>query len=243
MLIKTMKLRLDELVIYLIVDLGGFLFGHLLLRLAMHFERGEPDFTVFRMGTVMAWILFCLMSVMLGMFATTGYFNGHVGFSRTRKSFFLCDLATEFCWNLLNLLFIWGFSFIEGGILKTFYRAYPEEFKGIWGLWLGWVLPALALALAAFRELTGALILRFGKKVFWVMWGLWMIICIVPGKIGRDKNGTAAKIMNEIAARIKEVPLAGWAVMGVLLLLLLLAVSWMLLRKQAVEAKGNSIAG
>lgn len=235
MLIKTMKLRLDELALYVAVDLGVFLLGSLLLGLVTYFGSDEPDYTVFRIGTIMAWIIFCFISVGMGMFGMSGYFSWHVGFGRTRKSFFICDITTEFCWNLISLMIIWGLSFAEGGILKLFYGSYQEDYKDLWGMWLGYMIPVLALLLAVVRELTGTLIMRFGNKAFWVMWGVWMFICLVPGKIAGNKNGVAAKVIKGIKVWVTGVSISGWVIMGIVLVILMLAVSWLLMRKQMVK--------
>ncbi len=236
MLIKTMKLRLDELVLYVAVDLGVFLFGSLLLGLVTYFGSDEPDYTVFRLGTVMAWIIFCFISIGMGMFGMSCYFNWHVGFGRTRKSFFICDVTTEFCWNLISLIIIWALSFAEGGILKLFYSSYQEDSKGLWGMWLGYMIPVLALLLSVVRELTGTLIMRFGNKAFWVMWGIWMIICFVPGKIASNKNGALGKMIERITAWIIGMSISGWAIIGLVFVILMLAVSWLLMRKQMVKS-------
>lgn len=235
MLIKTMKLRLDELALYAAGNLGVFLLGSLLLRLVTYFGGSEPDYTVFRLGTIMAWCLFCFLAIGMGMFGMSVHFDWYVGFGRTRKSFFICDMATEFCWNLLSLMMIWGLSFLEGGILKLFYGSYQEEIKDLWGIWFGCMIPILALLLVLIRELTGTLIMRFGNKAFWVMWAIWMIICLAPGKIASDKNGAVEKMIERITAWITGMSIAGWAIMGSVLVILMLAVSWMLMRKQMVK--------
>lgn len=235
MLIKTMKLRLDELFLYAAVDLVGFLFGILVLVLMTYFEGGEPDYTVFRMGTVMSCIFFCFVSVMMGMFGMGGYFNWHVGFGKTRKSFFLCDVATEFCWNFINLMIIWGLSFVEDGIIKLFFSSYREESKILWGMF-GWMIPFFALFMTVIREITGTLKMRFGNKVFWIIWGIWMFICMVPVKIGENKSGKAAEMIEGITAWVKGVSVTGWVLMGTALVILLLAVSWLLMRKQMVKS-------
>lgn len=236
MLIKTMKLRLDELALYVAVDLGVFLLGSLLLGLITYLGGSEPDYTVFRLGTVMAWVIFCFIAIGMGMFGMSVYFNWHVGFGRTRKSFFICDMATEFCWNLLSLMMIWVLSFAEGGILKLFYGSYQEDYKGLWGIGFGYMVPVLALLLAVMRELTGTLIMRFGNKAFWVMWAIWMIICLVPDKIASRKNGAMAKMIEGITAWITGMSITGWAIMGSAFVILMLAVSWLLMRKQMVKS-------
>lgn len=235
MLIKTMKLRLDELALYVMFDLGGFLLGSVLLALITYFGGKDENYTVFRLGTVMAWIIFCFLSVIMGMVGMGGYFNWHVGFGRTRKSFFLCDLATEFCWNLVSLGIIGGFSLLEGGILKVFYSVYPEGAEIFWGPWLLWLFPVFALLLTIVREFTGSILMRFGNKAFWVMWALWMFICLVPGKLEENKNSVIGEMIKNVTMWIRNIPVTGWLVMGISFVLFLTALSWLIIRKQAVK--------
>lgn len=235
MLIKTMKLRFDELVMYVAFDLGGFLFGSILLALITYFEGGEPDYTVFRMGAAMACMIFCFLSAMLGMFGMGSYFSWHVGLSRTRKSFLVCDMVTEFCWNLVSFAVIWGLSFIEGGIIKVFYSSYSEGKEIPWGPWIGWLIPVFALFLTVFREFTGSIVLRFGNKGFLVMWALWMFISLVSTRIAENKNSAVEEMTRKVTAWIAGVSAAGWALMGIVLVILLSAFSWMIIRKQAVR--------
>lgn len=230
-----MKLRLDELALYAICNLGGFLLGCLLLALITYLGGSDDDFTVVRFGTVMAWIIFCFMSVMMGMFGMGSYFDWHVGLGRTRKSFFICDLITECCFNLISLLVIGGLSLAEGGILKAFYGSYTEDGKMLWGPWLLWIIPVFAIVLAVVREFTGSILMRFGKKAFWVMWALWMIVCLVPGKLARNKNGVMGEMIRKTISWIAGVSVTGWVVMGGALIILLLAASWLIIRKQAVR--------
>lgn len=230
MLIKTMKLRLDELALYVTFNLGSFLLGSLLLALMTYLGGSDGDYTVFRFGTVMAWIVFCFVSVMMGMFGMGNYFDWHVGLGRTRKSFFICDLITECCFNLVSLVVIGALCLVEGGILKAFYASYAEEGKTLWGPWLFWIIPVFAIVLAVVREFTGSILMRFGKKAFWVMWALWMLICLVPG----NKNGVIGEMIRKAMGGIAGVSVTGWAVMGAVLVILLSAVSWLIIRKQAV---------
>lgn len=235
MLVKTMRLRLDELAMYVAFILGSFVFGSILLALITYFESGSPDYTVFRLGTAMACMVFGFLSVMMGMFGTSSYFNWHVGLSRTRKSFFVCDVVTEFCWNLIGFTIIWGLSLIEGGILKVFYSPYSEGKEIPWGLWIAWLIPVLALFLIVIREFTGSILMRFGNKAFWVMWAFWMVICIVPGKIAENKTGVMAEMIRKVTAWISGVSVTGWAFMGIAFAIMLLAGSWLIIRKQAVK--------
>lgn len=235
MLIKTMKMRLDELALYAAVDLGSFLFGSLLLVLITYMDGSEGDFTVFRMGTVMAWIIFFFISVGMGMFGMKGYFNWHVGFGRTRKSFFVCDMATELCWNLISLVFIGVLCLVEGGILKVFYGSFREGKEIVWGAWLIWAIPVAALLLTVSRELTGCLLLRFGNKAFWVMWAVWMLVCLLPGRLAESKNSGIEEMAAGLVTWLTGISITGWIIMGVIMVSLLLGISWLIIRKHAVE--------
>lgn len=235
MLIKTMKLRLDELAMYVAIILGSFVFGSILLALITYFESGSPDYTVFRLGTIMACVVFGFLSIMMGMFGMSGYFNWHVGLSRTRKSFFVCDMVTEFCWNLIGLAIIWGLSFLEGGILKVFYSLYSEGEEIPWEPWIGLTVPVFALFLIVIREFMGSILLRFGNKGFWVIWALWMFICLAPNKIAGNIHGAIGEMIRKTTAWIANMSVAGWVITGSALVILMMTVSWMIIRKQAVK--------
>lgn len=238
MLVKTMKMRWDELAVYAVLDIGAFLFGTILLGILTWIGKGDPEYTVFRVGTAAALVTFCFSSILFGMFGMEAYFSWHVGFGKTRKSFFLCDMAVEFCFNMINLIVIWILYFIEGGILEYFYAAFPEE-RFMSGMFRFWMFPLGAFGLMIIKELTGSLMMRFGSKAFWLIWVFWMAVCLLPGRIREwlkmNESGMLERAVREMEAWFAGMTEEVWAVLGVLFAAAALTLSWIFIRKHAVK--------
>ena len=45
----------------------------------------------------------------------------------------------------------------------------------------------------------GALILRFGKKAFWPLWAVWMMVGLLPGRLGKmiDQDGEISNMLGK----------------------------------------------
>lgn len=237
MLRKTVKLKLDELMLYVVFVLGGFLFGSILLAIISHFEKGSDNYSVFPLGTLFAMLIVGLVSFFIGMFGQYQSFNCFISFGKTRKCFFVCDLTVNFIWYLLTGILIIGLYYLEGGMLQIFYADYPRELM-FHGWKLVWAVLTAALALVVLRVFFGSVIMRFGKKALWVIWGLWMTLCILPPKmadlIKSGEHEGAAGVFQKIAGVVQTVPLTAWSAAGAVLLLALGVIAWSLIRKQAL---------
>lgn len=239
MLNKIMKIRMDELAIYIGIGLFAFLFGVGLLGVITYVDHDDPVVSVFRLGTLMALIMMCFIPFLFGIFGLAQLFQYQVAFGMTRKRFLCYDVMVSFLWNLIGLLLVCGLYFAEGGILKTFFAPYPE--KNIWSM-----LPLasrclylifIPVLLTALRELLGSLVMRFGNKAFWVIWAFWMLACILPGRISdMVKAGKMPTVFNDLAGRIADIPSPAWGIMGVVLVTVSFLIAWRIIRKQAVAA-------
>ena len=73
-----------------------------------------------------------------------------------------------------------GLNALENTLLRTVYAGLTEEINFLPYL-IRWAVPAAAV-LTVIGGFCGALLLRFGRKAFWIMWALWMFGCIgIPG--------------------------------------------------------------
>lgn len=237
MLRKTMKLKLDELCLYVFVSLGGFLFGSILLAIISYSERGSDDYGVVPLGTMFAMMIMGFLPLLIGMLGQYQSFNCFITFGKTRKRFFVCDLAVNFIWYLITGILIIGLYYLESGMFRLFYADYPREVIFSVRL-LVWAVPAAAFVQVILRMFLGSVIMRFGKKALWIIWAFWMAVCILPVRIADFiKSGAhegAAGVFHKIAGVAEAVPLAVWGTAGVVLLLVLGVISWRLIRKQAV---------
>lgn len=238
MLIKIMKMRLDELAGYVSIGSLGFIFGILLTALITYCDGDDPEYTVFRMGTMIALVVNFFIPTIVGMFYMGQLFNCQVSFGMTRKKFIFYDLAVSFLWYLAELLFIGVLYFMEGFYLKAMYSAYPEEtMKEIFpGLNL-WMFLLMAVILTAVRELLGTLVLRFGNKAFWIIWIVWIAICTLPARIADFiQDGAAENVWKSVTGWAAGISFMGWSVIGAVFIIMALIISWLIVRKQAVAA-------
>lgn len=248
MLLKVIKIRLDELAFYLVTELVAFIFGVGVMALVAYLASADPVSRVFRLGTVCAIGAVCFMQVMFGIFGLSQLFNNQVAFGMTRKKFICYDVIVSLIQSLDAMLFAVVLYFLEGGILKVLFKAYPETdiLEGILEIKLspGMLVPVVLLVmvcLTALKELLGSLVMRFGNKAFWVIWAIWMLACLLPGRISQSEKGGAfanlfANFFEGLWERLARIPASGWGAAGVVFAIAAFAVSWIIVRKQAVAA-------
>lgn len=241
MLLKMIKMRWDELVLYLGVGLFGAVFGEIILALLAYMESEDPIKRVFRLGTIFAIVAMLFTQLLFGIFGLGQWFNYQVAFGVTRKKFICCDVLVSLIWSLATVLFAGVLYVAEGGLLKVFFAAYPEN-NILESLHLspGMLVTVILLGLVcltALKEMLGSLVMRFGNKAFWVIWAIWMLICILPARIQRmDEGNLLSKIFAGIARWISQVPAAAWGAAGIVFAVAAFAVTWIIIRKQAVAA-------
>lgn len=49
-------------------------------------------------------------------------------------------------------------------------------------------LSGVLVVFTAVEMFFGAVILRYGMKVLWILWAVWMIICLVPMNIAKNEK-------------------------------------------------------
>lgn len=241
MLLKVIKMRWAELVLYLGVGLLGVIFGDVILALVAYTDIEDPIKRVFRLGTICAVVAMLFTQLLFGVFGLGQFFNYQVAFGVTRKKFICCDVLVSLIWSLAAVLFAGVLYVAEGGLLKVFFAAYPEN-NILESLHLspGMLVAVILLGLVCFtalKEMLGSLVMRFGNKAFWALWAIWMLICILPARIQKmDEGNMLPKIFAEIAKWISQVPAAAWGAAGIVFAAAAFAVTWVIIRKQAVAA-------
>lgn len=242
MLLKVIKIRLDELAVYLGSELFGAVVGAGIMALMVYLGGEDPVTSVFRLGTVLAFIVGCFVQLLLGIFGLFQLFNYEVAFGMTRKNFICYDAIVSLIFGIVSLLFVGVLYIAEGGILKIFWSAYPEkDMLGMLNLtpWvMGLGLIAAVVCLTAMREFFGSLLMRFGNKAFWVTWALWMVITtIIPARLSKaDQGGVISDLYHGVTRWIANLPAAAWGVTGTILVIAAFVLSWVIIRKQAVSA-------
>ena len=162
---------------------------------------GSISETVVEIGIIMAIASYVLYELIFEGIGMGQIFNNSLAMGVTRKRLFPSYVILCIMKNTIGLLII-----IVLGAAERFYcrRAFPDNakedvymvlFTGR-GLFITISLMFLVSIIAVF---VGALILRFGKKAFWPLWAVWMMACLLPGKLGKmiDPDGEISNMLGK----------------------------------------------
>lgn len=179
MIMKVFRERLDELQWGLIVCGVTWLAGNILMAVIFHID---PSKDIFEFSSLIMGIVMLFYVLIVGTFGFAAEFNLAIGMGVSRKRFVPAYLFVSLIYEMLLLGMLCAGYFIEHQELRIFYGLNESRFDRM--LFPGfWYLPMALLLLAAVQLFMGSLMLKFGKKVLWVFWLLWMVICMVPGRI------------------------------------------------------------
>ena len=162
---------------------------------------GSTSETVVEIGIIMAIASYVLYELIFEGIGLGQIFNNSLAMGVTRKRLFPSYVILCIMKNTIGLLII-----IVLGAAERFYcrRAFLDNakedvymvlFTGR-GLFITISLMFLVSIIAVF---VGALILRFGKKAFWPLWAVWMMACLLPGKLGKviDPDGEISNMLGK----------------------------------------------
>lgn len=225
------KVRKAELLQFFGIVAGGYLVGLIIVFIVMNATKENSYATV---GTMLAVIVFAFMHLFGISFSFMGDFNMAVSMGVTRKSF----VAGYALFNLLEIAVleveIILFGMFEKFMLKT---AFPQASMEIdltnfftWNY-----LSGVLVVFTAVEMFFGAVILRYGMKVLWILWAVWMIICLVPMNIAKNEklSGELAKLGLFLGGTLTP---QGMVVLVIVLTIVVAAITWNILRKQRVTA-------
>lgn len=217
-----------------LVPLGAWILG-----LGLHYMVVRLDSTVtsyFPAGTGMAVLAAGLCTVIMGIVQLGIYFNMEVSMGCTRLRFFVSYYVVSFVFSACYIGIILLLNIAERVLEKRLYPNLSCEIDFLPYLLKGGIPAAAAVCLVS--GFCGVLILRYGRKAFWVLWAVWMICTIglpriheameeapnslfgwIGNKIGFLFSGFTANEVIGIAAAVSLLSLAG---------------AWLYLRKQQV---------
>lgn len=239
MIRNEMRLRMDELISYIALLLGGWIFGVIVMSLVLHFGK-EQEY--FYLGTLMAWIFLIFIALIYSAAGIIGRFHVVTAFGRTRKTFFPAQAIVSILFVLAGCLEIELLMQIE----KNWYLfAYPDLMlessqRGVMLSMQNNPVMAYMIITVGLSNLIAVLILKYGKKAFWVVWVFWMIGSftippILSGMIMRKADSYWGRIGIWITEFLKGFTYPVMAAGTIAICLLLLGASYLIVRKQQVN--------
>lgn len=213
--------------------LGGCLFGVILLRIIIWADKSVN--TYFQMGTIMGSLMGIIWGIAMGA-SLYMYYNTEISMGCIRKNFFLSYFLVNVLTNLLGVLLLLGLCKAESALYARWFPNLQSEMD-IFPYVLKFGVPG-AVALSVIAMFIGTISLRFGRKGFWVIWALWMILCIGGPRISDAATEAPDSFFGILGKCIikagKAVPGNIWVLLAVMVCLVCFIGSFLMIRKQQV---------
>lgn len=175
MLKNAMKMNLEDLWPFLVAEGGVFLVYELIeaiLLLAV-----KPDTS----GAICGVVLLAV-GVMMNLFAGCGYPLINVDlllrYSVTRRTALWATLGSMALNVTASMAFAALLGWVDGLIARAWVNTLPWVVDVESVTLPLWAYFAAGLGVVCVALGVGSLLLRFGRKAFWITWGLWMVLAV-----------------------------------------------------------------
>lgn len=231
---NSLKIRADEFTVSVALAIFGFIFGHIILRLVMAFDNSD-DLTCFELGTVIAFMITLFTSITLNASAYANHINYAIAMGKRRRDTITAHIVFAFIRSTLATSLVYIFHIIENYICRTTYKNIPLEgnFNAFFAVEIFF---AMIIILTALETFMGALQAKFGQKIFWIMWLVFMFgFSTLPSFIEKAAERTSDGIMARIGQFIIDVfsnlTMQGLAIGVSIFAVVLIVLPYVLLRK------------
>lgn len=232
---KQFKTQYRDWLLMLAFEVGAFLIGMIMFSVIM---RLSDESTYFAMGTILGAAIILIYSVIQILNGMYIYFNVEISMGVTRKQFFISYLITSFCASMIGMILLIGLNALENTLLRTIYADLTEEINFLPYL-IRWAVPTAAL-IAVVGGFCGALLIRFGRKAFWIMWALWMFGCLGIPKISDAVTENPESVYGQIGLAagnvLSSISVSVWMMILAVVSIGALTGMWLILRRQQVTA-------
>lgn len=234
MLLKIVKQRFSDIIALWALSVFGYIFGTILFVILMGIDT---ESTTLEIATIMETIVAIVFLVLIGIFQFPSQFNMAVGMGASRKAFVPCYYVVNIFIASVQYGIIVVSHYIESAQIQWMYPMQEKEAGIEQFLFLDSVIPVILL-LAAIQLVAGCCVLKFGKKAYWIIWAAWMVLCIVPGKLGdiveKNPEGTLAEVIHTIGVFFQSISAFGLNLLLLVMTAVCLVFSWLLARRQQV---------
>ncbi|MCR4588164.1 MAG: hypothetical protein K5682_07120 [Lachnospiraceae bacterium] len=136
------------------------------------------------LGFILAPMVLLMMSLFLGMMDYSNSFDRALRCNYTRRKFLVFGNLSYFLVYVTAMLLVLLVSIIETAIFQRMYGTATVSLALEMGNPFFWAVILLGcFTLTSFICFMGSVYSRVGKTAFWVVWALWMILCVGTGAI------------------------------------------------------------
>lgn len=224
------KMNKKELMIMLLILNVCGIIGMGLMPVLRYVDEEIPFLAL---GAILMVVLWLLINLCLSLFSYQNTFDLIVSMGCRRKDFIISQIITVYI-NMLFELGVIGFIYlIEKMLYRCVYSAYgiDDITSYIWKPQMIWM---LFLLIPACRLLLGALILKYKKKAFWILWAIWMVCSLGCGRFITYLLENQQSWIVVVITNVMNMSIGVQMLFALVLTSAMLAVTYFLSRKHAV---------
>lgn len=231
---QQFKLQWDNLWQFALIMLGMFVVGFIIVSVLVATGVADTTATLASLFAVLG-LGFWFFGV--GAQMSIGLNNG-ITMSRTRKGYLAAHYVVSLVYTVAQCALMLLLFQLDRLMLRTLFSHLELDMD--FSVFFGWkVLLLVVVAGVVVASFLGALLARYGKTAFWVLWAIWMFTFLVlPRASEAAAESGNATILGMIAIRVVEfftsIPLSTWKFLGGIGLVVCLISNFLLVRKTAV---------
>lgn len=217
-----------------VIMLAAGIVGMSIMFAMMKFDVADGEW--FCLGTMLGGIVaafygFIWISAGIGF-----YFNMEVAMGCSRKEFFFSYYLTGFVMNGVYAIIMAIMCIIENALGRMLYPGMENDIDLLSYIIRGGI-PAVVV-LTVIGGFCGTLVLRYGKKAFWVLWAIWMVLCLggprISDAVSDAPDSVFGKIGTAVEVLLESVSVNIWILFGAAIVAACGVADFLMLRRQQV---------
>lgn len=216
------------------ITAGTGLAGVIILFSVMFLLKPE---TYMYLGSFIALLISIMVYVIIGIFGYTADFNLAVSMGVTRKKFALgywiqCFLSAVLMTGVTLLFYL-----VERNLYHRVFKDAVLDMNDFSGSTILIVVLCIVVFAPVFRMLLGAFLMKFQKVGFWILWAVWMIICLGGSRLVHwinQPDTLVHKLFYSLLDSIQKFPQAVLLALGAGIVVISFFLTWLLIRRQRV---------
>ncbi len=234
---QVWKLEWKEYLRHVIITLITAFIGIGMVYLIMNTAAEGEDYG--ELGTLFAILFGVMINIFGGIFTVQADFNNAISMGKTRKSYVPAKYLVSVMGTAMIVLTIWFVNILERFLYSMSFPSVGNtelNFEVIFAnpvVLIGYIIGVPAITL-----LLGGLYMKFGVKFFWIMWAVWMFVCLGLPRIGdamtENPDSIPAKIGFAAIDFFKDITMIQGIIAFVVCLIVVVVGNVFIFRKQRV---------
>ncbi len=231
---RQLHIQRDDWVLDKVLIAGGTVFGMFLLWLITTLDSSVNSY--FQAGTILGSLIAALYLFIIMAGSMKAYFNIEIGMGCTRRQFIVSYFAAAAVNAFVDMLVTAVLSVVEKRLYGAVYPTLQME-TDLTPYVLRWWMPG-ALVVIAVGGLWCALLMRFGRKIFWLGWVLWLFLCLglpqMHSAYEEAPNSFFGRIGGAVFGAARAVPENMWIMIAAVTIVAGMVGTYVLMSRQQV---------